>query len=130
MAKTVLEVGELGAELDEQCTEGDRIDGGDDDGRAAEDRPGDGHALATGLSLPRRADGHDAEHERHDAEQAPDEQKEGDDPDDTEHERRNREALALLGPVARWRRAVPARATPVARGRRIPTGGRWAVPAR
>src|SRR2546429_3182633 len=124
MAKTILEVGELGAELGEECAEGDRIDGGDDNGRAAEDCARDGHALAAGLSPPRLADGHDAEHERHDADQAPEEEEEGGDPDDAEHERSNREALALLGSVARRRRGIPTWATPVARRRGIPTGGR------
>src|SRR5260370_11011780 len=128
MTITILEVRELVAELGEESAEGDRIDGRDDDGRATEDCAGDGHALAAGLSPPRPSDGHDAEHERHDADQAAEEEEEGGDPDDAEHERSNRKALALLGPVARRRRSVPAGAAPVARGRRIPHGGGRAVP--
>src|SRR6266436_2069481 len=38
MAKTILEVGELRGELGEECAHGDRIDSGDDNGHAAEDR--------------------------------------------------------------------------------------------
>src|ERR1700730_16838573 len=129
ISEAVPVIGELGAELGEEHAECDRIDGGDHDGHAAENRAGDGHAFAAGLPLPRPLDGHDAEHQGHDADHAPDEEEERDDADDAEDERGYGKAVGLLGPVARRRRAVTAGAAPAAGGRwRGAAGGRRDVP--
>src|ERR1700704_3073367 len=128
MAETILEIGELGTEPGEERADGDRIDGGDDDGHPAEDRAGDGHTVATRLSLPHPLDGHDAEHEGHDADQPSDDEEERDDADDAEHQRRHGEAIALLRPVARGRWAVTAGPAPAAGRRRGVAARGRAVP--